>query len=62
MHEYKLIILFLVTSIEFAQPCGITTHIEIAHRAFSHFDYLFEKNISISKVMFNSFESNFKTN
>ena len=43
-------ILVVINSIEFIQSCGVTTHIEIAHRAFSHFDYLFEKNISVFKV------------
>lgn len=30
--------------------CGITTHIEIAHRAFTHYDHLIGNQTSASKV------------
>lgn len=36
----------------FVNSCGITTHIEIAHRAFTHYDHLLDKQTSVFKVKF----------
>lgn len=43
--------LFLFAAIfNIVNSCGVTTHIEIAHRAYSHYDYLIDDKISVSKV------------
>ncbi|CAF0717792.1 unnamed protein product [Brachionus calyciflorus] len=40
-------------------PCGITTHIEIAHRAASHYDYLIEDQLS-AKELIKKYQSAFQ--
>ncbi|RNA30261.1 phosphatidylinositol-glycan-specific phospholipase D [Brachionus plicatilis] len=40
--------LFLIDS---SQSCGISTHIEIAHRAASHYDHIFDQNLSAKKLI-----------
>lgn len=50
--------LFLITIysffliIDLSLSCGISTHIEIAHRAAVHYDYIFDQNLSAKKVSF----------
>jgi hypothetical protein len=42
----------LIALNHFVNSCGVTTHIEIAHRAFTHYDHLLDKQTSVFKVKF----------
>lgn len=43
----------------FVNSCGVTTHIEIAHRAFTHYDHLLDKQTSVFKVKFKFLYKNY---
>lgn len=50
MSLFLIIIYSFFLIIDPSLSCGISTHIEIAHRAAVHYDHIFDQNLSAKKV------------
>ena len=46
----KIVTIIFIFNFKTTDCCGISTHIEIGHRAASHYDYMIDNKTSIFQV------------